>query len=349
MRLLVLGGTWFLGRVMVEAALQRGHSVTTFNRGRTGADAAGVEALRGDRERPADLARLSQAAPWDAVIDTSASVPRVALSSACALADRVDRYVLVSTVSVYSEWPHRGVSEMSPVRECAPDAGPGSASVYGTYGVLKAGCERAVQQWFDGRALVLRPGVILGPYENIGRLPWWLHRVRRGGRVVAPGRPDRSIQPVDVRDVVDFALHCLETGVTGIFNVAAPKAHATYGELLRACVEVTGSDAELVWVPDDFLVERDVRQWTELPMWRVPPGTWDVAADRAASAGLVCRPLTETVHDTWRWLNAGGRPVELPTGHLRREEHGIDPSKERCLLTAWESLVRRDPPGGPGV
>jgi nucleoside-diphosphate-sugar epimerase len=338
-RLLVLGGTWFLGRVLVEAALQRGHSVTTFNRGKSGVDAPGVEPVRGDRGVSVDLARLSQLGRWDAVIDTSAFVPRVALSSARALAERVDRYLLVSTVSVYSEWPNRGVGEASPIRECAPDAGPGPAGVYGTYGTLKAGCERAVHEWFGGRDVVLRPGVILGPHENIGRLPWWLHRTHRGGRVLAPGPPDRTIQPVDVRDVAAFALSCLETGTTGTFNVAAPRGRATYGDLLRTCVEVTGSDAELVWVAEGFLAERGVRQWTELPIWRIAPGTWEVTAERAAAAGLVCRPLIETVRDTWRWLSAGGTPVE----HIRKGEHGIDPKKEGDLLSAWEGSAGHDP------
>jgi nucleoside-diphosphate-sugar epimerase len=313
----------------------------------TGVDVEGAEPLRGDRENPADLVRLSRVGPWDAVIDTSASVPRVVLSCARVLTERVDRYLLISTVSVYSEWPHRGVSETSQVRECAPDVGPGPAAVYGTYGTLKAGCERAVDQWFSGRAVVLRPTVILGPHENIGRLPWWLHRMRRGGRVLAPGAPERTIQPVDVRDVAAFALHCLETGTTGTFNVAAPKARATYGELLQSCVQVTGTDADLVWVPDEFLVERNVEQWTELPLWRTAPGTWDVTADGAARAGLVCRSLGETVRDTWMWLRTGGAPLELPAGHIRREEHGIDSSKERDLLSAWDSAARPKSHGAP--
>ena len=347
-RLLVLGGTWFLGRALVESARQRGHAVTTFNRGRTGVDAAGVEAVRGDRQVPADLDRLARLGPWDAAIDTSGSVPRDVLAAACLLAERVDRFLLVSTVSVYSEWPHRGVSETSPVRDDAPDAGAGAPAVQGTYGTLKAGCERAVHAWFEGRDVVLRPGVILGPYENIGRLPWWLRRMHRGGRVLAPGRPDRAIQPVDVRDVAAFALDCLENGTTGTYNVAAPREHASFGDLLRACLRATGSEAELVWVDEEFLAEHDVRQWTELPMWRVAPGTWDVSAEQAMAAGLACRPLAETVMDTWRWLSDGGRPVELPPGHMRKHEHGIDPTRERDLLSAWDRSLRHDPPGGPG-
>jgi nucleoside-diphosphate-sugar epimerase len=260
----------------------------------------------------------------------------------------VDRFLLVSTVSVYSEWPHRGVSETSPVRDGVPDAGPGPPAAQGTYGTLKAGCERAVHTWFAGRDVVLRPGVLLGPYENIGRLPWWLRRMHGGGRVLAPGQPDRAIQPVDVRDVAAFALDCLENRTTGTFNVAAPRDHATFGDLLRACIESTGSDAELVWVDEEFLAERDVRQWTELPMWRVAPGTWEVTADRAMAAGLACRPLAETVRDTWRWLSAGGRPVELPLGHMRKHDHGIDPTRERDLLAAWDRSFRHDPTKGRG-
>ncbi len=341
MKLLVLGGTWFLGRALAEEALLRGHKVTTFNRGRSGNDTPGIEPIHGDREDRSSLERLASSGTWDAVIDTSGFVPRVVRDSALALADRIDRYVFVSTVSVYKGWPVAPLSEDSSVLACPSDAGPDFGETdprgYPTrYGFQKAGCERAVHEVFDGRSLVLRPGVILGPYEYVGRLPWWLRRIARGGRVLAPGNPDRAIQPVDVRDVAAFVLTALEAGVTGTFNVAAPEGHATYGSLLGDCVKVTGSDAQLVWVDDRFLLEHGVMQWTELPLWRTYAGTWRVAADRARAAGLACRALAETVRDTSTWLSGG---VEFGRTRPTQSKHGIAPDKEAWLLAAWDSRL----------
>jgi nucleoside-diphosphate-sugar epimerase len=341
MRLLVLGGSWFLGRSFVKEALRQGHQVTTFNRGRSGDDVPGAEVLHGDREDRASVERLASGRSWDVVVDTSGYVPRVVRDGARVLADHADRYLFVSTVSVYAGWPVEPLSEESAVLECPSDAG----ADFGTddprgyptqYGFQKAGCERAVQEAFDGRALVLRPGVILGPGEYVGRLPWWLKRIARGGRVLAPGTPDRQIQPIDVRDVASFMLRGLADGLAGAFNVAAPMGHATYGSFLADCIAVTGSAAELVWVDDDFLLERGVEQWTEIPLWRTFAGTWRVAADRAEAAGLRCRPLAETVRDTWGWLMGGSGAVL----HERQGEHGITADKEAKLLSAWESAAR---------
>lgn len=338
MRLLVLGGTWFLGRAFVEEALRHGHEVTTFNRGRSADDVDGVEVVRGDREDHESLARLAYSRTWDAVIDTSGYVPRVVHQGARALADHADRYLFVSTVSVYEDWPVAPVTEESAVLECPPDAGPdfGADDPRGyptQYGFQKAGCERAVHAVFAAHALVVRPGVIVGPYEYVGRLPWWLRRIARDGRVLAPGSPDRQIQPVDVRDVANFMLKELEGGGTGTFNLAAPIGHATYDSFLASCIEATASPVELVWVDDEFLLKHGVHQWTEIPLWRTHAGTWQVAAGRARAAGLQCRPLSETVRDTWAWLVDGAGAVL----HERQSEHGITPDKEAELLDAWEA------------
>lgn len=334
MRLLILGGSWYLGRALVEDGLGRGHKVTTFNRGRTDTDVPGADVIRGDREQPVDLHRLVTGRSWDAVIDTSGFVPTVVRQSAQALADHAERYAFLSTVSVYEDWPQRPVTEASPVRSGRVDevAGPDAASAAG-YGRLKRGCELAVAGAFPTGALVVRPGIILGPYENVGRLPWWLSRMARGGQVLAPGPADRPIQPIDVRDVSGFLLDRLGSGDAGVYNLAAPQGQATFGSFLGDCIEATGADAELVWVDPDFLLAHDVRQWTELPLWRTYPGTWAVDASRAEAAGLRCRPLSETVHDTWAWLHAGGQPIGGEEG--RWDEHGIDPDKERRLLAEW--------------
>ncbi|MQA25275.1 MAG: NAD-dependent epimerase/dehydratase family protein [Micromonosporaceae bacterium] len=342
MRLLILGGTWFLGRTLAEDALARGWRVTCFNRGRSGKDVPGVESVRGDRTSPSDVERLTGHGPWDAVVDTSVYEPPDATLTARTLRPVAGRYILVSTVSAYRNWPQQPVDESSPLWPSGRDAREtdddvAAMPVAHSYGTLKAGCEEAVQDTYGDSALVLRPGVVLGPYEYVGRLAALLGRAARGGRILAAGDPGQPIQPVDVRDLAAFLLDLAATGVGGVFNVAAPKGHATHGDLLDACVDVTGAPADLAWVDSDWLIEQDVRQWTEIPLWRTPPGTWAVDPSRAHDAGLVCRPLRDTVADTWRWLQ-----TERPVPHERQAEHGMDEEKEARLLAAWdEELTRR--------
>ncbi|MEW9532837.1 NAD-dependent epimerase/dehydratase family protein [Microbispora sp. NPDC049125] len=336
MKVLVLGGTRFVGKVFVEHAMALGHQVTTFNRGRTGQDVPGVEVVRGDRENVAELASLVSGRDWDWVVDSSGYVPQVVGSAARLLSDRAAAFVFLSTISVYPAWPDEPVDEDSDTYDCPPDA-PGTAKdeanwTAAQYGAYKAGCERAVQEAFAGRVTVLRPGVILGPQENVGRLTWWLRRIAQGGRVLAPGRSAKPIQPVDIRDLIAFTVSCLEGGTTGTFNVTAPRGHATFGGMLEACRTATGSQAKLTWVDDDFLVGRNVRQWTELPLWRTPPGTWAVQAAKAGAAGLSCRPVQATVQDTHVWLTKSGGPL----AYDRQAHHGLSAQRERVLLEAWD-------------
>jgi len=291
--------------------------------------------VRGDRENAEDLASLVTGREWDAVVDTSGYVPAVVGHAARALSGRAGAYLFLSTVSVYQDWPQKPVSEDSHLYDCAPDVGGTaedeanwSAAQYGAY---KAGCERAVARTFGGQVLILRPGVILGPHENVGRLTWWLSRIDAGGRVLAPGDSDREIQPVDIRDLTAFALTCLDTGVAGTFNVTAPVGHGTFGDMLGACIDTTGSDAQLEWVEDAFLLAQDVRQWTEIPLWRTHPGTWKVDASRAVASGLRCRSIAATVADTWKWLSEG----QGPATYDRQMHHGLAPDKERHLLDLW--------------
>jgi nucleoside-diphosphate-sugar epimerase len=332
---LVLGGTWFVGRVVAESAVARGWEVTCFNRGQTGHDVAGVESVRGDRTVWADLERLAGLGQWDAVVDTGAYEPPDVALAAGALVDAAGCYVLVSTVSAYRDWPASPTSEGSPLwpaRLDAREADPDLAAMPGAfaYGTLKAGCELVARRVFDERALVLRPGVVLGPYEYVGRLGTLLGRAARGGRMLVAGVPRRSIQPVDVRDLATFMLDLVEGRQTGAFNVVAPDGHATYGDLIDACVMVTGADAELVWVEPGWLTDRGVSEWTELVLWRTPAGTWAVDGSRAQQAGLVCRPLAETVRDTWAWLQR-----ERPVPHPRAAEHGLSAEREAELLSEW--------------
>lgn len=339
MRLLILGGTWYLGRAVGELALDAGWQVTTFNRGVSAPDRAGIEVVHGDRERPEDLRRLAQHGPWDAVIDTIGYVPKQVLGAATALAATVEHYVFLSTVNVYTGWPNEPLDEQSPLFACPPDAGAtyGADLGYaGQYGALKAGCERAVIAAFGtDRTTVLRPGIILGPREYVGRLTWWLGRAARGGQLLAPGPATRSIQPIDVRDIAQFALACASDRIAGAYNVAAPLEHGTFADLIDGCIAETKAGTQAVWVDPDWLIAQGVEQWTELPLWRTRPGVWAVDSRRASAAGLHCRPLRDTVADTWAWMTSGGAAITGEGEASRAADHGLTPEREAELLAAW--------------
>ncbi|QLJ00760.1 NAD-dependent epimerase/dehydratase family protein [Streptomyces sp. NEAU-sy36] len=304
MRLLVLGGTEFVGRTVVEAALGRGWEVTVFHRGRHEAP-SGARVSTGDRTAEGGLAALAEG-EWDAVVDTWSAAPRAVLEAARLLRGRAGRYAYVSSRSVYA-WPcPPGAGEDAPVVEGAADAGATE------YAQDKRGGELAVLETFGAdRSLLVRAGLILGPYENVGRLPWWLDQVARGGPVLAPGPRDLPIQYVDARDLAEWLLGALERGLSGPYDMVSPPGHTTMGALLDACVAATGADARLCWAEPERILEAGIEPWTELPVW-VPPGgeTYDAVhrADvgRALATGLVCRPVSETVSDTWRWLTAIG-------------------------------------------
>ncbi|WP_327120437.1 NAD-dependent epimerase/dehydratase family protein [Nocardia sp. NBC_01730] len=326
MRVLVLGGSRFLGRAVVAAAVAQGIDITCFRRGSTGEALLGARLIRGDRTRPDDVARLAEAGPWDAVIDTSAYIPRETLGIAQMLERVVGQYVLVSTVSAYRGWPVEPITEESRVFDCASDAEHGSAS----YGALKAGCEAAVLEAIGpDRTVILRPGVILGPHDYLGRLPWWLRRIARGGRVLAPGNPDRRIQPIDVRDAADFAIHAAGLPAN-IYNLTSPGAE-TMGDLLDACRLVTGAHAELDWATDEiWLAAQGLTPWTDLPLWRIDRGVWQVDSTRARDTGLVARPIAMTVADTWEWLSSDASDTESDG------ENGISAEREQELLSLWD-------------
>jgi nucleoside-diphosphate-sugar epimerase len=322
-RLLVLGGTRFVGRALVEQALARGHDVTALHRGVTGSVPDGVTSLVADRADVEQLHTALDGQSWDAVVDTWASAPRVVADAVEALHGRVDRYAYVSTRSVY-RWPAPdGADESAPV----VDADPQRDAV--EYPIDKRGGELAVLQHFPD-ALLLRAGLILGPHEDIGRLPWWLGRIARGGQVVAPGRPERGLQYVDARDLAAFALDRVHDG--GVFDVVSRPGHCTTEELLESCVEVTGSDAELVWVDEADLEAAGAQPWTQLPCW-VPEtgelsGLMSSDTSKANGAGLRCRPVEQTVADTWAWLQEDG----WPTPPARLPQPGLPPELEERLL-----------------
>jgi nucleoside-diphosphate-sugar epimerase len=330
MRLLVLGGTGFVGGAVVAEAVRRGWSVTVFNRGLHGTVPEGVRRLRGDRTREDGLDALADG-EWDVTVDTWDGAPRAVLDSARALAERTGHYGYVSSRSVYREPVALGVDETAPIVDASPDA------LDGGYPELKAGGERAVTEVFGDRALLARAGLILGPGEDIGRLPWWLHRMARGGPVLAPGPTDLPLQYVDVRDLAGWLLDQGQRRTGGTFNVVGPTGHTTMGELLAACVAATGSSATLRWMDPAPILAAGVVPWNDLPVW-IPTGheyRWLHEADvrRALATGLQCRPVADTVEDTWRWLRAVGE-VPARAGRPARVPVGLDPAREAELLAA---------------
>ncbi|WP_280696467.1 NAD-dependent epimerase/dehydratase family protein [Kitasatospora sp. GP82] len=331
MNILVLGGSSFLGRACVWEALHRGHRVTTFNRGVSGPDQPGVEAVRGDRNSAADLERLIDGRLWDAVVDTSGQQPAAVALSARLLRPHTDHYSFVSSIHAFSDWPALPVSEGSPTHPCPADTPPDQPPA----NELKAGCERALLEHFGAeRSVILNCGLLIGPYENIGRQPWWLERIAQGGQVIAPGDPGRAMQLIDARDFAAFGLDLVERGATGRYVTTAPAGSTTMGEWLAACVEATGSAAELVWVDEEQLLAAEVQPWTELPLWSPDKPEWQAIwlADttRAQAAGLTCRPVAESVRDTWAWIQERG-PREKPYAQ-GSVPLGIEPEKERKLL-----------------
>ncbi|HVV12727.1 NAD-dependent epimerase/dehydratase family protein [Amycolatopsis sp.] len=309
MRLLVLGGTSFVGRAIVSEAAARGWSVTTFNRGRGAWSHPAASTLTGDRLRAADLAPLAQ--PWDAVVDTWSGAPSAVRDSARLLSKHAERYVYVSSRAVYASGVH-GADET-----CALIAPEGDE-----YPQHKRGGEIAVEESFGDRALLARAGLIFGPHEDSGRLPHWLRRVERGGEVLAPGPSSLPVRYVDVRDLAAWLLRAVSTGLAGPYNVVNPLGHTTFGSLLSSVVEVVGGSPVLSWV--DPLSFPEIHRWTELPGW-LPPSSPLVTTDasRAAAAGLVCRPVVETVADTWAWVRESG---------VRFPGLGFAPTKEAALL-----------------
>jgi 2'-hydroxyisoflavone reductase len=322
---LVLGGTHFVGRAVVEDAVARGGIVTTLNRGHSGAP-AGVEALIGDRTRAGGLDALRDR-EWDVVVDTWSGAPRVVRDSATMLAGAAGAYLYVSSRSVYTWPPAIGADEGAPTVAADPDADATD------YAADKRGAELAVDAAFGERRIHARAGLILGPHEDVGRLPWWLLRMHRGGPVLAPGSPEDPLQLIDARDLAHWLLDAWHDGHRGTFNAVSRTGHATMGSLLEACRDVTGSGAELVWVPADEVLAAGIEPWTELPIWMAPDSDGIALhradVERAYAAGLRPRPIEQTVADTWAWLQERGLQ---PPQREDRPPVGLAPEREEAVL-----------------
>lgn len=326
MNILILGGTKFLGRHLVDSALTRRHGVTLFNRGKTDPNLfPHLETIHGDREY--DISKLAGRA-WDAVIDVAGYLPRVVRLSAVGLEGSVGRYVFISSISAYDDAILKkiGIDESDPVGKLKDET---VEEITGeTYGPLKALCERTVLDLYGERGLVVRPGLIVGPNDPTDRFTYWPVRVARGGDVLAPEKPGVPVQIIDVRDLSVFIIKLIEANAAGIYNATGPDYQLTFGAMLETCRQVSGSDANVRWASVEFLKQHNVAEWSDLPVW-VPDnednaGFSRVDVSKALNAGLTFRPLAETVSDTIAW--AGTRPA----GHVWRA--GLPPEREQELL-----------------
>jgi 2'-hydroxyisoflavone reductase len=310
MRILIIGGTRFLGRYLVNAALDHSHEVTLFNRGKSNPGLfPQLETIIGDREK--DVNKL-EGRIWDAVIDVAGYVPRIVRLSADVLKENVARYVFISSISVYDEAIFRktGINESDPLGKIEDET---VEEITGeTYGPLKALCEQTVRDIYGERALIIRPGLIVGPHDPTDRFTYWPVRVARGGDVLAPEKPDAPAQIIDVRDLSHFVIRLIENNASGIYNVTGPDYALTLSNILETSKQVSGSDAHVRWAPVDLLKQHNVGEWIDMPVW-VPDteenqGFSRIDVSKAINAGLKFRPLEETVRDTLEWAQT--RPAD---------------------------------------
>jgi 2'-hydroxyisoflavone reductase len=319
-KLLVLGGTKFLGRAIVEDALTRGHEVTLFNRGETNPGLfPQAENVRGDRE--GDLSPLTGRS-WDAVIDPSGYVPAVVRASADVLRDGVGLYLFVSSISVYADYREPRVED-DPLEQLGDHPVDRLLENYANYGALKTLCEAEVGGVYGDRALLVRPGLIVGPHDPTDRFTYWPRRAQRGGPLLAPAPPDQPVQMVDVRDLAGWMLDLVEAGRSGAFNATSPPRAHTFGSMLDAC-----GAADVTWVDEGFLTGHGVEGWSDLPCWipstEIDHGAFQlVDVSRAIDAGLTFRPLADTARDVPEWTGKAG----------------LTPEREAELLAAWEKLA----------
>lgn len=336
LKILIMGGTAFIGPAFANMALARGHELTFFNRGRTNPHLfPDVEKIQGDRTVAADVEQL-RGREWDVVLDNSCYYPRVIDMVADIVKDVVKQYVVISTISVYAGYEEVGMNEDAPL---ATLEDPTIEEVTGdTYGGLKVLCEEAAQNAMPDKTTIIRPGLIVGPMDRTDRFTYWPVRVERGGEVLSPGDPDQGIQFIDVRDLMSFTLKCVEAQRFGVFHCTGKSGAVSTGKLLTESKKVSGSDASFTWVPADFLEEKEVQPWQEMTCWVPAEGEYagfgSIDISRALDAGMKLRPLKKTIADTLEWWKAQPENPEGPRTDLRA---GLAPEKEAEVLAAWHA------------
>lgn len=329
--ILILGGTGFLGPHVVDAALARGHAVTLFNRGKTRPHLyPNVEKLQGDRDGKLEALK---GRTWDAVVDTSAYVPRITKLSAELLAPSVKQYINISTISVYAKHDQPNADESAPL---ATIADPTNEDVKANYGALKALCEQAAEAALPGRVANIRPGLIIGPGDPTGRFTHWPTRMAEGGEVLCPGDGSTPVQYIDGRDLGAWIVKVIEDNTVGVFNALGPERKITMKEVLDACNVAGGNKASLTWVDAAFLDKQEVSAWGEMPMWFETRGEMagfgTMVNARAVKAGLAFRPILDTAKDTLAWL-----PTVPDDKRKKLSSSGISREKEAKVLAAWKA------------
>lgn len=328
--LLILGGTGFLGPHVVESARARGIRVTLFNRGKTNPHLfPEVEKLRGDRN--GDLSAL-EGRSWDAVLDTSGYVPRAVRASASLLAPAVAHYVFISSISVYPDYPFKGITEDYKLATMEDET---NEDVRANYGALKALCERAAEDTMPGRVTNIRPGLIVGPGDPSDRFTYWPVRLARGGEVAAPGNGEDPVQHIDVRDLAAWIVHMIAERIMGVYNATGPAGVMTARNMLERCKAAVGSTASLTWVDTKFLEQHKVTPWMDMPAW-VPAegdsvGFGSVDCSKATAQGLRFRELEDTARATLAWFDT------LPPERRSKLRAGLTAEREAALLTAWHA------------
>jgi len=337
LKILVLGGTGLIGPPLVEYAVARGHEVTLFNRGKTNPHLfPKLEKLRGDRD--GDLESLKGDRSWDAVVDDTASIPRWVHDSANLLKGRARLYLFTSSISAYADASKPGMTEDAPVATMPPEEVEKvktTADVPKFYGALKALCEDEARKAFPDGALIVRPGLIVGPNDRSDRWTYWPVRVRRGGEVLSPGTPDDPVQFIDTRDLGEWYVRLLENGVTGTFHATGPASRLSMAEMLYGLRATTAEKISFTWVPAEFLAEQGVQPWSHMPAWVPPVGEYAgfalVDCSKAQAAGLTFRPMAVTAFDTLKWWD------ELPEERRAKPRAGLDPARESEVLAAWHA------------
>jgi 2'-hydroxyisoflavone reductase len=338
MKVLILGGTRFLGKAMVEEGLKRGHELTLFNRGNNQGVFAEVEQLIGDRDGDLSVLKNRQ---WDVVMDTCGFKPSQIEKVASVLGDNIQHYTYISSISVYKDWIPEGLTENYHLQTMEPEqlkaVEEGTVSPYEHYGALKVLCEEAAEKHWPSRVLNVRAGQLVGAFDYTDRLPYWVQRVAQGGKVLVPGRPDRPVQLIDVKDIARWVFDMAESRRAGTFNVTGPDEQLTMERLLNTCMAAANSECEWVWAEEEFLLGRNVQPWTEMPLW-VPEhfplegetepwrGAFSIGIQKAVNAGLTFRPLEETIREVHEWMQKG-EEFALKAG--------ISRDRERELLEAF--------------